>query len=190
MTCPKPTGPFVESSNQLNYPASRRRAQRSSKIVKLENPAPTSDRELVLTRIIDASAKRLFTAWTTQLPQWWGPHGMTTPFCELDLRPGGRFYAIMRAADGTEYPTRGVFLEVVENERIVFTDAFEPGWVPSPTIFLTAITTFEALPEGGCRCTARARHWTVEDRFKHEKMGFYQGWGESLDRLAALATAS
>jgi len=150
-------------------------------------PAVTdASRELVLTRIIAAPPEQVFQAWTTRLSEWWGPHGMTTPFCEMDLRPGGVFRTVMRAPDGTEYPTRGVFLEITENERIVFTDAFGPGWEPDPEPFFTAITTFETLPEGRTRYTARALHWTVENRQKHEQMGFYVGWGESLDRLERL----
>lgn len=156
---------------------------------KVTGPKKRPDsRELVITRIIAAPRERLFKAWTTQLSQWWGPHGMTTPVVEMDLRPGGHFRTVMRAPDGTEYPTRGAFLEVVKNERIVFTDAFDPGWRPHPDIFFTAITTFEALPGGRTRYTARALHWTVANRVKHEKMGFHQGWGESLDRLAALVS--
>ena len=147
---------------------------------------PTSDRELVLTRVIDAPRERLFKAWTTQLDQWWGPHGMTTRVLAMDLRPGGLFRTIMRAPDGAEYPTKGVFLEVAWNERIVFTDAYDVGWEPSTDIFFTAITTFEALAGGRTKYTARALHWTVENRERHEKMGFHQGWGESIDRLAAL----
>lgn len=149
--------------------------------------SPT-DRELVLTRVIDAPRERLYRAWTTQLPCWWGPHGMTTTVCEMDLRPGGIFRTVMRAPDGTEYPTQGVFLEVIENEKIVFTDAYEGRWQPSPDIFFTAITTFEKLPDGKTRYTARAVHWTVANREKHDKMGFQQGWGESLDRLVSLVT--
>lgn len=150
---------------------------------------PTAaDRELVLTRIIHAPRERIFLAWTKQLSQWWGPHGMTTPFVEMDLRPGGIFRTVMRAPDGTEYPTKGVFLEVIENEKIVFTDAFDAGWEPSADIFFTAITTLEALPGGKTNYTARALHWTIENREKHEQMGFHQGWGESLDRLEVLVS--
>ncbi len=145
-----------------------------------------SGRELVLTRIIAAPRARVFHAWTTQLAEWWGPHGMTTPVVEMDLRPGGIFRTVMRAPDGTEYPTKGVFLEVAAPERIVFTDAFEPGWVPAADAFFTAVITFDALAEERTRCTARALHWTVARREAHEKMGFHQGWGESYDRLAAL----
>lgn len=149
---------------------------------------PADDRELVLTRVIAAPPARVYHAWTKQLSQWWGPHGMTTPFVEMDLRPGGVFRTVMRAPDGAEYPTKGVFLEVVENKKIVFTDAFDTGWEPSTEIFFVAITTFESLPGGKTHYTARARHWTVENRAKHEKMGFHQGWGESLERLVTLVT--
>jgi uncharacterized protein YndB with AHSA1/START domain len=152
------------------------------------SPPLLSDRELVITRVIAASRERLFQAWTQQLPQWWGPHGMTTPVCEMDLRTGGIFRTVMRAPDGQEYPTKGVFLEVIVPERIVFTDAYDAGWAPEPGLFFTAIITFEALPGGQTRYNARALHWTVESRRQHEAMGFHQGWGESLDRLAALVT--
>ncbi|MGH9364020.1 MAG: SRPBCC domain-containing protein, partial [Thermoanaerobaculia bacterium] len=126
-----------------------------------------AERELVLLRVIDAPRVRVFQAWTKQLPQWWGPHGMTTPVCEMDLRPGGVFRTVMRAPDGAEYPTKGVFLEVVEPERIVFTDAYDAGWTPSTEPFMTAIVTFEEH-DGKTTYTARALHWTVADREKHE----------------------
>lgn len=149
--------------------------------------SPLSERELILTRIIDAPRDRVFRAWTRHLPEWWGPHGMTTPVCEMELRPGGAFRTVMRAPDGAEYPTKGIFLEVEEPVRIVFTDAFEPGWSPAPEAFFTAITTLEEIPGGRTRCTTRALHWTAASRERHERMGFRQGWGESLDRLAACA---
>jgi uncharacterized protein YndB with AHSA1/START domain len=155
---------------------------------ELRSAPSLAERELVISRIIAAPPERVFRAWTQRLTEWWGPHGMTTPVCEMDLRPGGRFRTIMRAPDGTEYPTRGVFLEVTPPERIVFTDAFDPGWAPHPDIFFTAITTFEALPGGRTNYTARALHWTVAAREQHEQMGFHQGWGESVDRLVALVT--
>jgi len=147
-----------------------------------------ADRELVSARIIDAPCGQVFAAWSDHLPEWWGPHGMTTPVCEMDLRPGGAFRTVMRAPDGTEYATRGLILEVVPDERIVFTDAFDAEWQPHPDVFFTCIATFEPVAGRRTRFTARALHWTVANCAKHEKMGFHQGWGESLDRLAACAT--
>lgn len=148
--------------------------------------AALSERELVARRLFSASRERVYRAWTAQFPLWWGPHGVTTPACELDLRPGGVFRTVMRAPNGAEYPTRGVFLEVVENERIVFTDAFGPGWAPSEAIFFTAVVSFDAVARHLTRCTAQARHWSVEDCRRHEQLGFHLGWAESFDRLSAL----
>jgi uncharacterized protein YndB with AHSA1/START domain len=150
------------------------------------NADPTSDRELVLTRLIDASREKLFKAWTDPalLKQWFAPLPWTTPVAELDVRPGGANLIVMRGPDGKEFPNRGVYLEVVKNERLVFTDAYTKAWSPSEKPFMTVVVTFE--DEGGkTRYTARVGHWTVADRETHEKMGFHQGWGQCTDQLAA-----
>ncbi len=150
--------------------------------------APETDRELVLTREIDAPREKLFRAWTQPelLKQWFAPLPFTTPHAELDVRPGGSSLIVMRGPDGTDYPNRGVYLEVVENERLVSTDAFTSAWQPSEKPFMTLILTFEDMGSGKTRYTARVRHWTVEDREMHEKMGFHEGWGTCADQLAAL----
>jgi len=147
----------------------------------------TSDRELVLTRIIDAPREKLFRAWTDAelLKQWFAPLPWTTPHAELDVRPGGASTITMRGPDGNEMPCLGVYLEVVPNERLVFTDAYTQAWEPSRKPFMTAILTFEDLG-GKTRYTARVWHWSVEDRQQHETMGFHQGWGQCTDQLAAL----
>ncbi|HUC65640.1 MAG TPA: SRPBCC family protein [Stellaceae bacterium] len=155
-------------------------------------PRPTdatssSDRELVLTRLIDAPRATLFRAWTEPalLKQWFAPLPYTTPVAELDVRPGGVSLVVMRDPRGNDIPCRGVYLEIVENERIVFTDAYTSAWEPAPKPFMTVILTF-AEEDGKTRYMARVRHWTVADRETHEKMGFHQGWGQCADQLAAL----
>jgi uncharacterized protein YndB with AHSA1/START domain len=151
------------------------------------NATPASDRDLVLTRLIDAPREKLFRAWTDPalLRQWFAPLPWTTPVAELDVRPGGANLIVMRGPDGNEFPNRGVYLEVVENERLVFTDAYTTAWVPSEKPFMTVIVSF--ADEGGkTRYTALVRHWTVADREAHEKMGFHQGWGQCTDQLASL----
>src|SRR3546814_14765609 len=89
---------------------------------------------------------------------------------------------------------RGVYLEVVKNEKIVFTDAYNRAWEPSDKPFFTGIVTFEDAKDekgdGKTRYTARALHWTAEDCEAHEKMGFHEGWGQVADQLAALAKRS
>ena len=150
-------------------------------------PATSADRELVLTRLIDAPREKVFRAWTDPeiLKQWFAPLPWTTPSAELDVRPGGSNLVVMRSPEGTDFPNPGVYLEVVPNERLVITDAYTSAWQPSEKPFMTVILTFE--DEGGkTRYTARALHWTVEDREAHEKMGFHEGWGQCADQLAAV----
>ncbi len=150
--------------------------------------SPSTDRELVLTRLIDAPRETLYRCWTEPalMKQWFAPKPYETPVVEVDVRSGGANLIVMRGPDGQDMPNRGIYLEVVPNERLVFTDAFTEAWQPSAKPFMTAILTFE--PQGDKTLyTARVRHWTVEDREAHEKMGFHQGWGICTDQLAALA---
>jgi len=147
----------------------------------------SADRELVLTRLINAPREKVYRAWTDpeMLKRWFAPLPYTTPVAELNVRPGGANLIVMRSPDGKDMPNRGVYLEVVPNERLVFTDAYVKAWEPSEKPFMTVILTFE--DEGGkTRYTARVRHWTVADRETHEKMGFHGGWGLCTDQLEAL----
>jgi uncharacterized protein YndB with AHSA1/START domain len=147
----------------------------------------SADRELVLTRLINAPRAKVYRAWTDPelLKQWFAPKPYTTPIVEIDVRPGGSAYFVMRGPDGKDLPNRGVYLEVVPNEKLVSTDAYVKAWEPSEKPFMTVILTFE--DEGGkTRYTARVRHWTVADREAHEKMGFHGGWGLCTDQLEAL----
>ncbi|MEJ0071889.1 MAG: SRPBCC family protein [Pseudomonadota bacterium] len=153
----------------------------------MTTPEPSSDRELVLTRLIDATPDKLYRAWTEPalLQQWFAPKPWTTPTVELDVRPGGATLVVMRGPDGTEFPNRGVYLEVVENQLLVFTDAYSEAWQPAAKPFMTVILTFETVGSQ-TRYTARVRHWTVADREAHEAMGFHTGWGQCADQLTAL----
>ena len=150
---------------------------------------PNSDRELVLTRLIDAPREKLWRCWTEPklMLQWFTPAPWKTTHVETDVRPGGSSYVVMQGPDGTEMPNRGVYLEVVKNEKLVFTDAYTGGWEPSENPFFTCILTFEDAGNGQTRYTARALHWTKENREAHEKMGFHEGWGVATDQMAALA---
>jgi uncharacterized protein YndB with AHSA1/START domain len=149
---------------------------------------PIQQRELVLTRLLDAPRRNLYRCWTETelLKQWFTPAPWSTPFAELDPRTGGSSYIVMADPDGNEYPNRGVFLEVVENERIVMTDAFAKAWEPSGKAFMVATITF-ADEDGKTRYTATVQHWSVEDRQQHEQMGFHQGWGLCAEQLEKLA---
>ncbi|MDB6074396.1 MAG: polyketide cyclase [Verrucomicrobiaceae bacterium] len=147
-----------------------------------------ASRELVLTRLIDAPREKLFRAWTQPdiMMQWFTPPPWKVTKAELDVRPGGSQMVLMSGPDRMEMPCFGVYLDVVENERLVWTDAYTKAWEPSEKPFMTATITFED-EDGKTRYTARILHWTVADREAHEKMGFHEGWGIATDQLAALA---
>lgn len=103
----------------------------------------------------------------------------------MDVRPGGASNIVMRGPDGPEFPNRGIYLDVVKNRRLVFTDAFVSAWEPSNKPFMVGTVTLENLG-GKTRYTARVTHWSVADREAHEKMGFREGWGKATDQLEAL----
>ncbi len=152
------------------------------------DPGPDNNRDLVLTRLIDASPEAVYRCWTEPdlMTRWFAPKPWSTPRASVDLRPGGANLVVMADENGTEYPSPGQYLEIVPNRKLVFTDAYVGDWQPSEKPFFTCVLTFEA--EGGkTRYTATARHWTVEDREAHEKMGFHEGWGLCAAQLEEVA---
>ena len=90
----------------------------------------------------------------------------------------------MRSPEGENFPNVGCYLDVVEYERLVFTDALTPGFRPAAKPFMTAIVTMSDH-NGGTKYVARALHRSPEDRKSHEEMGFHDGWGTALDQLVA-----
>jgi uncharacterized protein YndB with AHSA1/START domain len=149
---------------------------------------PQSDRELVIARLFDAPREKLYRGWTDPklMKEWFAPRPWTISKVETDLRPGGSSTVVMRDPEGNEYPSRGVYLEVVPNERLVFTDAFTRAWEPSEKPFFVAIVTFEDAGGGKTKYTARALHWSKEARDEHERMGFHDGWAQCADQLEEL----
>lgn len=145
---------------------------------------PDPKLDLVLERVVDVPPELVWRAWTRpeHLVKWFTPAPWTTVDCEIDLRPGGIFRTVMRSPEGEEHPNVGCYLEVVENERLVWTDALGPGWRPNPESFMTAIVSIEPHAEG-TKYTAIALHKDEADRTRHEEMGFHEGWGKALDQL-------
>lgn len=161
------------------------------KAARKPGPEP-SGQELVLTRVIDAPRKAVFKAWTDQeqMANWWGPNGFTIPFGKIDLRPGGVIHYCMRSPEGRDYWGKGIYREINEPERLVFTDVFsdEKGNTVQPVEYgmsadwpaETLITvTFDEL-DGRTELTLRQ---SVSESLA-ESSGARQGWAESLDRLA------
>jgi uncharacterized protein YndB with AHSA1/START domain len=150
----------------------------------LWKPDPKLD--LILERVVDVPRELVWAAWTKpeHIVHWFAPKPWTTTDCEIDLRPGGIIRFTMRSPEGKDFPNVGCILEVVPQERLVWTDALLPGYRPSAKPFFTAIIALEK--EGkGTRYTATAIHRDEAGRKQHEEMGFYEGWGQCLDQLVA-----
>ncbi|HYK60767.1 MAG TPA: SRPBCC domain-containing protein [Bryobacteraceae bacterium] len=139
--------------------------------------APFATRgDLVLTRTFDAPRKLVFKAWTDpkHLALWWGPRGFTTEIREMDVKPGGAWRYIMRGPDGHEYPFDGVYVEVVEPERLVFDGSIHA----SPEQRVWTEVTF-ADREGKTEITVRQSYSFESDATR----GASVGWNQQLDRL-------
>lgn len=146
---------------------------------------PDPKLDLVLERVIDVPRELVWRAWTEpeHLSKWFTPAPWTVAECEIDLRPGGIFRTVMRSPEGQEFPSSGCYLEVVPNEKLVWTAALLPGYRPQVSEMpFTAIIAIEPHG-GGTRYTATALHQDESGRKRHEEMGFHQGWGAALDQL-------
>lgn len=154
-----------------------------------DRPEINPELDLVLERVVDVRPELVWRAWTEpeHLMRWFTPAPWKTIACEIDLRPGGLFSTTMRSPEGQDQePSVGCFLEVVENRKLVFTDALGPGYRPTGAPFMTAMVLLE--PEGsGTRYTAIAMHTDAAGKNKHEEMGFHDGWGKALDQLVNVA---
>ena len=141
-------------------------------------------REFTITRVFDASREEVFRAWTEpeQAARWFGPQGCPTPLStiSMDVRPGGAWSATMvRDDDGAEYPTGGVYREVVAPERLVFTwrDPEGPAGVANESVVTIVLTA-----RGGK--TEMPSHQAGFDR-DDLQAGVQEGWSSSIERLGA-----
>lgn len=146
--------------------------------------------DLRLERTIDVPRELVWAAWTTpeHLKHWFCPKPWGVSECEIDLRPGGIFRTVMVSPEGKLFPNSGCFLEVIENERLVWTDALSPGYRPVAAgqsgagFSMTAFLTLEAY-KGGTKYTAVAKHADPTARQQHDEMGFEHGWGTVVEQL-------
>lgn len=135
--------------------------------------------ELVINRTFDAPRELVWEAWTDpdQLKHWSAPRGFTLPVSEGDLRPGGKWRACMRKPDGTELWLGGVYREIVEPERLVFTHAWDDeGGKPGPETIVTV-----TLSERDGKTQMNFRQTGFESAESRE--GHSEGWNECFDLL-------
>ena len=144
------------------------------------------DREMVMTRAIDAPRRLVFGAFTKpELVKQWllGPPGWSMPICEIDLRVGGAYrYVWRRDSDGSEMGMGGVYREIVSPERLVATEKFDQAWYPGESVSTTVF-----VEQGGkTTITQTVLYQSREARDAVLKSGMEKGVAASYDRLAEL----
>lgn len=147
---------------------------------------PTTD--LSFTRMLAVPRQLIWDCWTRpeHIPHFFIPAPHKVTFVDIDLRVGGRFNTTFDV-EGNVMDNKGVYLEVMPAEKLVFTDTYTEGWKPAPDPFLTAILLLADAPDGGTLYTAIARHRNADARKTHEDMGFFDGWSTVATQLETYA---
>lgn len=146
------------------------------------------DTDLGFTRTLAVPRQLVWDCWTkpVHIPHFFVPAPHRVTAVDIDLRVGGRFNTTFEV-EGNVMDNRGVYLEVVAGEKLVFTDACTEGWKPAPDPFMTAILLLADASGGGTTYTAIARHRSPDSRKVHEEMGFFDGWGMVATQLETYA---
>lgn len=145
-----------------------------------------SDREIAMTRVLDAPRHLVFEAYTRPelLQRWLGVQaGWSWAVCEVDLRVGGAYRYLWRGPEGAEMGMGGVYREVVPPERIVATEKFDQSWYPGEAV--TTVTLVERDGRTTLTLTVRYESRDARDAVL-EFQPALQGVAAGFDKLAAL----
>lgn len=144
---------------------------------------------LQIERIINAPRAAVWRCWTQAalLKQWYCPKPWHVAHADFDLKPGGRMNISMAGPDGEGADITGIWLEVVPETSLIFTDAFSEGFYPKPDSFMTGHVTFEDTAAGKTLMAWGARHVSEEAKQGHLDMGFEHGWNTAADQLEEVA---
>jgi uncharacterized protein YndB with AHSA1/START domain len=145
--------------------------------------------DLVFERFVDAPIHLVWEAFTRpeHLKEWYMPREWgRVARAEMDLRPGGVFSIDIAGPNGQEFPNLGCFLEVIPEQRLVWTSMLFPGFRPAAfdDIPITAIVTMERQGSG-TRYVFTALHRNEADREQNATSGWQQGTEIALNQLAA-----
>jgi len=158
-------------------PAKSATAAKSSSPAKKQGPA-SRPAALVIKRTFDAPRDLVWKAWSDpeHAKNWWGPHGFTLPFVEMDQRPGGKWRAQMRGPDGKDLWQHGVYREIVPPEKTVYTFI----WDSNPDDEMLVTVLFAARGDKTDMTFRQEGFKSQEDKAGHE-----DGWNQTFDRMAA-----
>ena len=106
-----------------------------------ENKSPTADRELIISRLLNAPVDLVWEVWTNpeHIKNWWGPDGFTNTISTMDVKKDGEWNLVMHGPDGTDYKNKSVYKEIIKNKKIVYEHLSAPKF--------TATIKFDAQGE-------------------------------------------
>jgi uncharacterized protein YndB with AHSA1/START domain len=157
--------------------------------------ATTAEREVIITRVVDAPARLLFAAYTKpeHVKRWFGPPGYPLTLCEMDFREGGHFRFAMTGPDGVQgTPFGGRYLEIVKNKRVAYENGFEeaPPGMPKDVVGRMVVTvTFDEKSEGQTTITIHTLFETKAMHDAHVSLGYEKGAASTIPQLVAVARA-
>lgn len=156
-------------------------AKASSGTAVVTLPSPT---QILITREFNAPAHLVYKAWTTPelVKRWWSAKRGTVTVADIDLRVGGKWrWVLVTNEGGFEVAFHGEYRELVPNQRIVTTEAFEGLPDPDAMAALNTLTLTEK--EGRTRLEILVDHKTAEHRDMHINSGMEAGMQDALDLL-------
>ncbi len=148
-----------------------------------KNDTDVAGREIIISRLLNAPRELVFKVFTDpkHIVHWWGPNGFTNTIHEMHVKPGGVFRFMMHGPDGTDWPNRISYLEVVEPERLVYLLGDDDhGKVGE----FHVTVTFEVQSKQTL-LTMRTLFATVEECEQVKQFGAVEGGQQTMDRLAA-----
>ena len=104
----------------------------------------TADRELRISRLLDAPVELVWEVWTNpeHIKNWWGPNGFTNTITKMEIKPGGEWNLIMHGPDGTDYKNKSVFKEIVKHKKFVYEHISGPKFLAKVTFESRGNQTF------------------------------------------------
>ena len=138
-----------------------------------------NNRTLTIEKTFNAPLKLVWEAWSQpeHIGQWWGPKGMETKVIVHEFKVGGHWKYVMQMPNGGEFITEGIYLEIIEHEKIVSSADFKP--------MTEGVELHVHFKESGTQTkfTFKVVHETAAYCKQQEQMGFYNGWGSTFERL-------
>jgi uncharacterized protein YndB with AHSA1/START domain len=147
--------------------------------------------DLVFERTTSLTPEQIWKGWTDPetLMKWFCPRPWKVSECRLELKAGGEFYTLMQSPEGEGFPNHGIYLEIIPNQKLVWTNMMTAGFIPNPEAHLGfpfSVILNLSKTDKGTLYKAVCAHADEKGMKQHEAMGFQEGWGLAFVQLEEL----